>query len=197
MFAILELVDLGYSSKNFKSFLFKESLKLVNDDFSVFEIAQDFSRHIESNWDRDDIKARIKDYDKNILVYLNELLFAKEYNVDFDLGDKYDVEHIMPASGHNIASIQCDADIKDKEEFGEIVNKLGNKILLEQEINRAISNDWFRTKVHKGSRFSYANSRYPVALTLANSYKDIEKPMWSKDDIFKATDKKKTTVNLD
>lgn len=191
LFAILELVDTGYSSKNFKSFLFKESLKLVNDNINILEISQDFSRHIESTWNKNDIKSRIKEYDKNILVYLNEFIFAKNNNLGFYLGDKYDIEHIMPASGHNITSIQRDAGIKDKDDFDEIVNKLGNKILLEQEINRAISNDWFRTKVHKtrNTKFSYADSRYPIAQCLAKTYKDVEKPLWGKDDIFKATDK--------
>lgn len=34
-----------------------------------------------------------------------------------------------------------------EEKFYGVVNKLGNKLLLEEKINRAIGNEWFRTKV--------------------------------------------------
>ena len=42
------------------------------------------------------------DYDGNVLVYLNEYLFAREANMKFALGNKYDIEHIMPYSGYNL-----------------------------------------------------------------------------------------------
>lgn len=32
------------------------------------------------------------------------------------------------------------------EEFDDIVNLLGNKILLEEDINKSIGRDWFKTK---------------------------------------------------
>ena len=60
--------------------------------------------------------------------------------------DRVNVEHIMPASGHNIEAIRMDAHIKTKEEFDALANLLGNKILLEEDINKSISNDWFKTK---------------------------------------------------
>ena len=40
-----------------------------------------------------------------------------------------------------------DAGIVDKEEFSSIVNTLGNKILLEEKINKHIGNEWFKTKI--------------------------------------------------
>lgn len=191
LFAILELIDAGYSSKNFKTFLFGESVKLIDKNVEVSAIVNDFKNHIAKCWSKDDIKANIKDYDKNLLVYLNEFIFAKDNNLSFSLENKYDIEHIMPASGHNIASIQADAKVNSKEEFYEIVNKLGNKILLEQKINRSVSNDWFRTKVHKslGGKFCYKDSNYPIALYLAKQYENVEKPTWDKTDIEKATEK--------
>lgn len=185
LFVILELVDAGYSSKNFKTFLFGESVKFLNNSIAISEIVEDFNNHICSNWKEEDIKLNITDYDKNLLVYLNEFIFAKEKHLEFSLNDKYDIEHIMPASGHNIYAIQIDANIKDKDEFDEIVNKIGNKILLEQKINRSISNDWFRTKVHHSidGKFCYADSHYPMASYLAIKYKNIEKPIWDKGNI--------------
>lgn len=72
---------------------------------------------------------------------------AKEKGMSFTLGTKYDIEHIMPYSGNNLQEIRKDAEIDSEEEFHSIVNKLGNKILLEEKINRTIGNEWFRIKV--------------------------------------------------
>ena len=44
LFAILSLVDAGYSSSNFKSFLFKEEIKLANKSISFEEIKFDFDQ---------------------------------------------------------------------------------------------------------------------------------------------------------
>ena len=189
LFIILELVDAGYSSKNFKTFLFKESVKLTDINIPIEEIVKDFNSHIEENWKLKDIKDEIYDYDKNLLVYLNEYLFAKENNLHFTLTTKHDIEHIMPASGHNLQAIRKDAGIKDKEEFSGIVNKLGNKILLEQKINRSLGNEWFRSKIadNDTKQFSYAKSTYPIAKSLVEKYKSIDKPYWNKTDIENAT----------
>ena len=185
LFAILELVDAGYSSKNFKSFLFKESNKLTNINISLEEIINDFNLHIKNNWNKEDLESSIIDYDKNMLVYLNEYLFAKENQTKLEIYSKCDIEHIMPSSGHNLAVIRNDAGITSEEEFNEIANKLGNKILLEEKINRSIGNDWFRTKISdpNSTKVSYSNSKYPIAAALYRKYKDVDKPYWKKEDI--------------
>lgn len=191
LFAILEIVDAGYSSKNFKTFLFGEEIKLADTNISIDEIVKDFDNHIRSNWDRQSIEKSLNDYDGNALVYLNEYLFAKESGMDFVPGNKLDIEHIMPYSGSNLREIRDDADITSEEEFYRIVNKLGNKILLEEKINRAIGNEWFRTKVSTKleNKTGYINSKYPLACSLVSLYKDTNKPYWKKDDIISATQK--------
>lgn len=78
LFSLLELVDVGYSSKYFKTFLFGEEVKFVNTNTTVDEITSDFNEHIRSNWDKEAIRAALHDYDGNMLVYLNEYLFAKK-----------------------------------------------------------------------------------------------------------------------
>lgn len=133
LFTLLELVDYGYSSKYFKTFLFGEEVKLADKNASIDDIKKDFDEHIHSNWEKETIKTTIQDYDGNVLVYLNEYLFANEKNTSFDLGSKYDIEHIMPYSGNNLQEIRKDAGIDSEEEFSDIVNKLGNKILLEEK----------------------------------------------------------------
>ena len=138
LFTIMELVDAGYSSKYFKTFLFAEEVKLADKEISELKIKQDFENHLRYNWDNEDIKSEILEYNKHKLVYLNEYLFAKETKSTFLLGDKYDIEHIMPLSGKNLQEIRKDAEINSEEEFRAIVNKLGNKILLEEKINRSI-----------------------------------------------------------
>lgn len=190
LFALLELVNSGYSSKYFKPFLFKVEVKLADKEVSVDEITEDFDKHIRSSWEgKEEIRTALADYDGNALVYLNEYLLANEMNISFALGDKYDIEHIMPMSGGNLPQIRNDANIKDEEEFQSIVNKLGNKILLEEKINRAIGNNWFRTKVSTSLRdkTGYVDSKYPAACTLVNKYSDVDKPYWEKTDIEEAT----------
>ncbi len=191
LFTVMEVVDIGYSSSNFKTFLFGEEVKLVDSSIGAEEIKEDFDKHIREKWSREAIKAAIMDYDKNMLVYLNEFLFAIEHNLDFSIGAKYDIEHIMPYSGKNLSEIRKDAGIDSEEEFRGVVNKLGNKILLEEKINRSIGNEWFRTKVSTklGNKTGYIDSVYPIASVLVSDYKDINKPYWKKDDITTATEK--------
>ncbi len=168
-----------------------ESVKIVDKNVPISEIVDDFNKHINTNWARDLLKEELLECDSNILVYLNEYLFAKEKSVEFSLTDKCDIEHIMPNSGHNLIEIRKDAGIASEDEFKEIVNKLGNKILLEYKINRSIGNEWFRTKVSTNleSKTGYVDSVYPIATALVEKYKDVDKPYWKKEDINTATEK--------
>ncbi|MDE6780993.1 MAG: HNH endonuclease family protein, partial [Ruminococcus sp.] len=190
LFTILELVDVGYSSSAFKNFLFSEIMDMADNNISIQKIKADFDKHISEKWNPDEIKDYVIEYEKNRLVYLNEYLFAKENGISFSLGTKYDVEHIMPASGKNIAVIRKDAQISSEDEFKNTVNKLGNKILLEVKINRAVGNEWFRTKVSTklSEKTGYIDSCYPIASALVKKYKHDSKPYWCKNDIDKATD---------
>lgn len=191
LFSLLELLDVGYSSKYFKTFLFGEETKFVNKTISLDQIIQDFDKHIRSNWYPEDVRKALRDYNGNALVYLNEYLFAKDHGITFELGTKYDIEHIMPYSGGNLQEIRKDAGIDNEDEFRDIVNKLGNKILLEEKINRAIGNEWFRTKVSTKleNKTGYIDSKYPLARALVSQYQNTNKPYWKKDDILSATDK--------
>ena len=121
----------------------------------------------------------------NILVFLNEYLYAKEKNISFDFSDSVNVEHIMPASGHNLDAIRKDAGIDTKEEFDEVVNSLGNKILLEENINKSIGKEWFETKKQTSvkQKSGYKDSKFGIAKSL------IEYPSkkWEKKDIEMAT----------
>lgn len=187
LFAILELSDSGYSSAKFKTFLFGENIKLVNKNITIEEISNDFREHIHKNWEPTEIEETIFEYEKNILVFLNEYIYAKEKGVLFDFTENVNIEHIMPSSGKNITTIQQDAEISDKEEFLIFVNKLGNKILLEEDINKSISNEWFKTKKQNtiASKTGYKNSQYGIARALTN-YPNL---LWTKQDIEVATKK--------
>lgn len=191
LFTILELVDTGYSSSNFKTFLFGEVVKFVDNTVSVEDIKADFDTHICRKWNEESLREEIIGYDGNSLVYLNEYLFAKEKGEVFNLGTKYDIEHIMPDSGKNLQEIRRDANIYSEEEFKDVVNKLGNKILLEEKINRAIGNEWFRTKVSTKleDKTGYVDSSYPIACELVRKYRNNDKPYWKKEDIGEATEK--------
>ncbi|MFQ6943377.1 MAG: HNH endonuclease family protein [Clostridia bacterium] len=125
------------------------------------------------------------------MVYLNEYLFAKDNKLEFNITSDIDIEHIMPQSGKNINTIQQDAKIENADMWREYVNKIGNKILLEYDINRSIGNEWFRTKVSTKikDKSGYIDSKYPLARFLVEKYKNQNKPFWTKDDIDNMTKK--------
>lgn len=188
LFAILEVVDTGYSSTKFKTFLFGENVKLVAPEISADEIERDFRKHIDETWkNREDIEESLREYDKNILVFLNEYLYAKSHGLPFDFSDSVNIEHIMPSSGHNRDSIRQDAGIESLDDFIILANRLGNKILLEEDINKSIQDDWFRTKKQTSVRAKkgYKDSSYGIASSLVGYPKD----KWTKDDIVVATEK--------
>ena len=62
---------------------------------------------------------------------------------------------------------------------------------LEEKINRAIGNEWFRTKVSTKleNRTGYIDSQYPIARALVSKYQNADKPYWKKEDIISAADK--------
>ncbi|MCC8114893.1 MAG: DUF262 domain-containing HNH endonuclease family protein [Bacteroidales bacterium] len=187
LFTLVETGETPYSSAKFKSFLYAINIKLVDPNISIDEIIADFDAHInnpEKGWNSEAVAEEIKDYRKNILVFLNEYLYAREKGLPFNFADSVNIEHIMPASGKDIENIRQDAGIETKEEFNGLVNLLGNKILLEDDINRSVSNDWFKTK--KGtsikSKRGYQDSSYGIASALA----DYPKDKWEKEDIEKA-----------
>ena len=97
----------------------------------------------------------------------------------------------MPYSGSNLQEIRKDAEIGSEEEFNGIVNKLGNKIVLEEKINRSIGNEWFRTMVSTTleNKTGYIDSKYPIACSLVSQYRNANKPYWKKGDITTATEK--------
>lgn len=193
LFLILELVDTGYSSSNFKTFLFGLNTKLVDKSVSIEEIKKEMDIHIKKNWNEQFIEDQILNYEKNILVFINEYLYAKEKKLKFDFSESVNIEHIMPASGHNIDSIREDAHISSQEEFDLYANKLGNKILLEENINKSIGREWFKTKKQKSitNKAGYKDSKYNIALALV----DYESDIWTKDDIEKATQKVAKRIN--
>lgn len=187
LFTVLELVDAGYSSAKFKTFLFSENIKLVDNTISIDTIKNDFDEHIRKNWNEEDVSKELLEYDKNLIVYLNEYLYVKSKSTKFDFAENVNIEHIMPSSGRNITTIRHDAGITDVVEFNTLVNKLGNKILLEEDINKSIGNEWFKTKKQNSisSKSGYKNSRYAIALALTSYSKDS----WTKEDIDIATNK--------
>lgn len=189
LFAILELVDTGYSSSKFKTFLFGLNIKLVDKNVSLSEIKDIINTHINKEWNREEIEISARNYTKNPLVFLNEYIVCKENEQKFMLPEKYEIEHIMPRSGKNIDQIREDAGIADKEEFLEIVNKLGNKILLEEDINRSIGNSWFRSKIQNSikERKGYKDSIFVLAKQIVNEFENQANPLWTVQDIEKRT----------
>ena len=187
LFVLLEVSAVGFSSRNFKTFLFNENFKLVDAGYPIESIVEDFNAHILKTWTEESVIEDLKAYEKNILVYLNEYLYAKEHKLTFNFSpDKVNVEHIMPASGRNIASIREDADMT-QEEFDDMVNLLGNKILLEEDINKHIGMDWFKTK--KGTFVHDKKGYIGSSFALASALSKYPSDKWTKYDIDAANQK--------
>lgn len=189
LFAIMDATNANYSSKDFKMFLFKEQVKMLDPEIPVEIIRKDFTNHL-SKWSQKDIEEYLQDYTDSALVPLNEYIYAKENDPTFNLLDKYDIEHIMPSSGRNQQSVRPNAGIQDGDDFKTIVNLLGNKIILEYSINRAVGADWFQSKIlgDLKEKKGYQNSKYPFAKALVNKYEKEDKKYWTKTDIENATE---------
>ena len=91
----------------------------------------------------------------------------------------------MPKSGQNIEQIRLDADLVDNDEFLSVVNKLGNKILLEENINRSIGNAWFRTKIQSSikEKQGYKDSIFLLSNEIVKKYQNEQVPIWKVKDI--------------
>lgn len=187
LFVLLKITGNRYSSSHFKIFLFNQLEHLADPQVPVDTIKTSFNNHINSSWKRKDINENIQYFTEDILVYINEYLYAKHNNIDFVIDDSVNIEHIMPQSGRNRDAIRNDAGFSDIDEFNSYIDKIGNKILLEAEINKSLSNDWFKTKKSSDfkQRAGYINSQYPLSLALVNYPKDT----WTKEDIDVATEK--------
>lgn len=191
LFVLLYLSDAGYSSKNFKQFLFAEIMKL-GEEIDTNDIIRDFEKHIEKNFNSDLLKSILKaSFADSALVTLNEYLFAKERQIsqDFLLFDREpDVEHILPSSGKDLSTIRTQASFTSQSDFEEDKDSLGNKILLELNLNRKIGNAMLNEKIngsHTHLEDGYKNSKYPIAQAIAK----VDKNIWSENNIEDATEK--------
>lgn len=191
LFSVLEIQELVYSSNKFKTFLFRQNLDFVRKDISLDEIKTNFDKHIGSQWTYEQINTLIKEYTKRPLVVLNEYLYAKEVNNNFSINDGYEIEHIIPKSGRNIENIRKDTGIVDEEFFKSKVEELGNKMLLEEKINKSIGNAWFRSKLETSieDKSGYKDSKFPTAQYFIAKYEDVDKAIWTFEDVDQRTDK--------
>ncbi len=187
LFSILAIAEYGYSSSKFKIFLISLNMD-IGAGASTDEIVKRVKDHIQKEFNRDDLYNTLINTDAdNATIYLNEYLFARETGrvVSFDITN-IEIEHIMPASGRNLSAVRANAGMNE-DEFNLYANKLGNKILLEQQINGSISNDWFQVKKQTSvkDRLGYKDSIFPIAQSLISYPKD----KWEKADIDTATQK--------
>lgn len=187
LFALLAISDYGYSSSLFKVFLISLNME-IGAGVSTDELVRLVDLHIQKNFVYEDVLEILKQTNPgNGIVYLNEYLFSKENGGALLLSvPRIEIEHIMPASGKNIIAIREDAGM-DEETFQHYVNKIGNKILLEQSINNSISNDWFRVKKQNSinDKRGYKDSVFSLAKSLVSYPRD----QWKKEDIDAATEK--------
>lgn len=186
---LIELSELSYSHSLFKGFL--EEINLLYsqvDSISIDELISKIRNHIHDNFIYEDVKQTLTESGvSNSILYVNEFLFALEKGIDFNLDGNIDIEHIMPQSGLNRENIMSDAGLESQEEFRDYAEKIGNKILLEADINRSIKNAWFRSKRKNTitSGCGYIGSKFPIAKSLVNYVNDT----WTKTDIELATEK--------
>ena len=187
LFAILRINGDSYSKSEFKGWLFNNNVSFVKRD-NENNVKESFESHIRTKFKQDDVHENLLEQVDNSIVFLNEYLYAKEHHKleGFGILSTTEVEHIMPQSGGENEAIMNDAGLTEKD-FELYLEKIGNKILLEANINKHISNNWFRQKKSKKvtDKAGYINSKFPIAISLTSYDSD----MWTKDDIDKATEK--------
>lgn len=186
---LIELSELSYSHRLFKGFLEEINLMYSQvDSISTTELIDKVKNHIQTNFEYDEVKQILSESGvSNSLLYINEFLFSIETGAQFNLEGNIDIEHIMPQSGRNRENIMLDAGFDNQEEFREYAEKIGNKILLEADINRGIGDAWFRTKRENSitSGHGYIGSKFPIAKSLVNYPKSV----WTKTEIELATER--------
>ena len=186
---LIELSELSYSHKLFKGFLEEINLMYSQvDSISIDDLISKIKNHIHANFIYEDVKQTLTESGvSNSILFVNEFLFALEKVIDFNLDGNIDIEHIMPQSGLNRENIMSDAGLESQDEFRDFAERLGNKILLESEINRGIGDAWFRTKRENTitGGHGYIGSKFPIAKSLVNYVNDT----WTKTDIELATEK--------
>lgn len=192
LFTLYEIDEKSYSSGLFKTFLLKRQVQFVNNNINLQEISNEFDKHIKGKWDIETVKKLIYSCTSDALVFLNDFLFAKEINYKFVISQP-EIEHIMCRCGRNSKTVRDNANIKSENEFKNYLNMLGNKILLELEINRGVGNAWFKSKltgtVSDENNRGYGDSIYPFARYLVDKYKSVESPQWTKELIEEYTEK--------
>ena len=198
LFSFVALEQGTYSSKEIKQFLLGENIHLADPACNIRDIQAHFKCQIGNNWEQKEIKQALVESSKESnapLVYLNEYLYGKSKG--FDLSTvSVNIEHILPDSGKNLPLIREFTKLTNDDEFEEYVNKLGNKILLEEGINKAIKNEWFGTKQKPTNlKKGYNGSKFALAKSLSQYHKDGPSAhVWEKDDINKATEKAATRI---
>ena len=205
LFSLLELSEKDYSSDEFKAFLLEKNVVWARQTTEVNLIEADIAGQVKDKWEYNASKTELANYNSERnkpFVYLNEYLYAKSKRKTFDFNADTDVEHILPDSGKHLPTIRRYTGLENQDEFEKYVNKLGNKILLESQINRAIGNEWFGTKQNpslennKGKKVNgYAESSFFLANALAKYRKEGPSAhVWEKYDIDKATEKAATRI---
>lgn len=182
--ALLDISDFSYSASEFKGFLEKLNLRYSQlDSYTNAQLLDDIKNHIHSTFERTDIENRLQQSGvAKSVVCLNEYLYAGE-----KLAAGFDIEHIMPKNMSTWTTTATTAGFADENEIAEYLEKLGNKIPLELEINRALGPAYFAHKRRHTieSKTGYQNSQFAIAKGLVNNRSEH----WLKADIDTATEK--------
>ena len=169
----------------------------LDEQLSFDEIEKKFNANIFSIIQKSikNLKSKLYEYRGDKLIYLNEYLYCEEYGKDFyfDIDpNRINIEHILPQSMHNILEPMRNLS---EEEYDDYIEKLGNKILLERNINNNVSDDNFKVKKassinskprgRRSKELGYKDSCYNIASDLCGYSRDV----WVSEDIDRATKK--------
>lgn len=208
IFAIMAITRRVFTDKFFKDWFYKESIRIYHNDIEeIFEILKN---HIQGDvfpdlqQNEEQILALLNSpisRSSDCLVYLNEYLFWKELKSEDDFfwpeNNNINIEHIMPQAGKNIDldSVRIDAGFErdDQDGYNEHLEMLGNKILLEEEINKSLGKSWFSHKISHSIKATkekgYVDSSFYFAKNMVDNYKNSNNPSWTKKNIEDETKK--------
>ena len=146
LFVLLEIEEKTYSASEYKGFLLKLNARMQS--LSIEQIREEIEKHIKVKWKEEEIKNNIRDYKKAKLLYLYEYITCLKNKKEFKLCENTEIEHIASKSSLSTGykMVGQNAEFSD-DEYRELVENIGNKILLDKKTNVNISNKCFNEKI--------------------------------------------------
>lgn len=186
-----EMIDKNKSTKEKIENIIIRIDKMINsNEFAIIENEKEANKNWWwSYWTKEKFELNLNNGIKSLGAtkyilwkYENHLRENnKETKISFDKIKTYDIEHIAPKT-ENKENINTGYPIYDEEFYSKYLNSFGNLMLLEESINRRISNKSFKEKLKEYEEDKNKLIQQRKEILLENNLNEI---LWTIDKIKK------------